>query len=118
MIRVANVLCGIVVAVAHREDCSFGQKDRLSISIDRLPVDIPIFDPDQPLLRAIRKRSKSLKVFTQIMSMWVNGEHVDVDGQLEFVCYHEVFLSGWNVERAVAFKLQEHRKACRRLIGK
>src|SRR4030095_17142244 len=94
-----------------------GQKDRLYIPVDGLPVDVPISDPDQPLLCAVGKPRKSLKVFTQIVSVWVNSQDVHVDRQLEFVCYGEVLASGWNVERPVSLELRYNWKSTRRLCG-
>src|SRR5262249_10894152 len=72
-VRVARVAGGVVVSETHRDRRPRGQKDRALVSVDRLPVQIPILDPDQRLLRSVGQRRQSLKVFPDVMRVWIDG---------------------------------------------
>ena len=49
MMRIARVVGGVVVDVAHRDRRALRQRERRRVAIDVLPAEIPVGDRDQPV---------------------------------------------------------------------
>src|SRR5579883_2066906 len=117
IIRIPDILRGVVVGVVHVNDRALGEKDGLAETIDRLAIDVPVADPDEPFLLPIGKSSVALDILTEIMRVRIDAEDVDIDGQLQLVFNNETVISGGNVECAVVLELEEHGLARRGLVG-
>ncbi len=101
----------------HRNHRAFRQKHRRTVSIDGLPVDVPLRNADEPSARSIGQRGESLQQFAKIVRMRVDGEDVHVKRQPEIVGDQEAVDPGRYIQRAIVFELDQHRAPGRRLAG-
>src|SRR5437867_12995642 len=72
---------GIVVAVLHAYFTPFGQKHRLAITVIALPVEIPLFDEEKPLLRPVGQPGVSFQFLAQKVRVRIDPEHLDINRQ-------------------------------------
>ena len=108
--RVADVAGRVVVAPPHHEARAPGQRDGLRVAIDRLPVQVPVPDVDEPLPAPVRQDRLSLDVPAEVVGVRVDAEHVHRHRQLELVGHHEIRGPGRDVEGPVVLELHEHRE--------
>jgi hypothetical protein len=73
-----------------------------------LPGEVPVADPEEPLLRAVGQGREALDVFADVVGVRVDGQHLGVDGQRELVGHDEVRRVGWNVDGPVVLELDQH----------
>ena len=90
MARVADVLLGVVVGDAHVEHGAAGQPQRMGQRVHGLPGEVPVADPEEPLLRAVGQGGEALDVLADVMGVRVDGENVGLHGQRVFVGHDEV----------------------------
>ena len=116
MMRVARIVCRVVVGVAHRHRGPFGQHERRGIAIHVLPAEVPVVDRDQPARRAVRQLRLGLNRPRQIVGVRLDGEDFDVDRQL--VAIGDDVLAGvcGDVDRLAA-EPQSGRRPRRRIIS-
>src|SRR5581483_662879 len=66
---VEGVVGGIVVGVVHDDACADGKLQRSGVLVIALPVEIPMLDPEEPLLSAIGQEGAGSHFFGEIMGM-------------------------------------------------
>src|SRR5262245_62932226 len=60
VVWIARVIRAVVVRVMHQQLGALGQHDWLSILVIALPIEIPVFNPNQPLPYAVWEQSVTL----------------------------------------------------------
>ena len=105
-VRIANVVAGIVVAVPHADDRPSGKGNRRRVSINILPLEVPLVDPQQLLFASVWQLRHPLHRFGQEMGMRVDRQNLDVDRQLEAIGHDKVFVARSNVNRVIG--IQSH----------
>ena len=76
--RVAGIVCAVVVRKTHRELRTFGHVDRRFVFVIALPLEIPIFDPDEPFFFTARERGEALHIACEIMGVGADADEVNV----------------------------------------
>ena len=117
LVWIANIILGIVVGVPHGKHRSLRKEHGFGVAVNRLPVEIPVFNADQPFPFTVRKSRKSFQILTEIVSVRIDTEDIHIDWQRVIVRNKEVFVPGRNIDCAVVFQLQQHRMLGGRLVG-
>jgi len=99
MIRVGGIVGGIVVGKLEMERGSFGEMNGFGVTIIALPVEIPLFDPDEPFFGAVRAKGVGLGFATEKMGVGIDGEDIDIDRQDQRVADDFVGGAGGEIER-------------------
>ena len=116
-VGIARVPGRVVVVIAHRKNGALRQEDRLATWIHRLPVGIPVRNPDQRAARAAGKGRVTLQQVTQVVRVGIDRQQVHIERQPEIVADYEVAGPGRNAECAIVFKLNQYREFRLRLAG-
>ena len=77
IVRIAPVVFRVVVGRLERQLCSVWNRHRLAETVHPLPVEIPVVDIDQALLRAARQRRRNVHLPSQ--EMHVRSDEVEVN---------------------------------------
>ena len=85
MIGIARICVGIIVCEFHFEARTGGQLDRRDIAILFLPVEVPIANPDQPLLAAVGQDRPALHVPADVVRVRDDADRLQIYGCLEMV---------------------------------
>ncbi len=107
-VGIVNVVCGVVVDVAHVQDRSAGKKDGAAVAIDGLAIDIPVGNADEPLLLSPGEIGPAFENVSEIMRVRIDAEGVDIDGQAEGILDDENAIVGGDVELLVGIELKQH----------
>lgn len=99
MVRIGGVVGGIVVAVFEMQHGALRERDGRGESIGGLPVEIPAFDPQQPLPGPVGQRGVALHFAAEEVSMRVERQDRNIDRQGHRIPNEEVGLTGRKVER-------------------
>ena len=108
MVRVQRILIRIVIHVAKTDDGALRQQNRFGIAIDGLPVQVPVRNMNQRLLRTVRQSSEGLNIFAEIMRMRIDREKINIDGKREVIGDQEIFVAGRNVKFGIILQLEQH----------
>ena len=79
--RIAWVFRGVVEGQFHVQRRSFRKRQRFHIRVAILPVEVPVFDSEQPLFRAVGKDGPALNVLPQVVSVGSRREQRGIDWQ-------------------------------------
>ena len=102
MVRVARILCGVVVGEFHFDSRTGPQSDRSRIAVLVLPVEVPVGNVKQGPLAAVREDRVPPHVFTDIVRVRDDAEQIDIHRQREVVAHYEIARPRWNVDTARA----------------
>ena len=116
VVRIAHVPRRIVVVYPHRHHRVLGYQHRTLVPEHALPVQVPVGNADQPLLRAVRQRGVAFDHLRQVMRVRINRQDVEVHRRAIFVGDQKVRFPRRNVQRAVVLQLDQHRETALRLV--
>ena len=86
LVGIAGIRCRVVVGNAHFDFGTLGQLDRIAVSVNGLPVDIPVAYLDEPAPRTVGKRGPRLDLLSQVVCVRIDSQHFQIDGQDQVIC--------------------------------
>ena len=114
-VRIAGIPVRVVIVPARGDDRAGRQEHRRGIAIHVLPIEIPVPDVEQRLLRAVGKRREALDFSRQVVSVRLHGVEVEIDRQRERAG-HDPLLPGRDLE-ILTRQPEQRRHSRRRRVG-
>src|SRR5262249_53880219 len=94
---VTRICRRVVVMKPHGDERVFRKKNRSAVRVDTLPGGIPGGNADQLPPRSVRQNGKGFEQFAEVVSVWINGEDINIERQPEIVANQEIPRSRWYV---------------------
>ena len=98
IVRIADILRRVVVTELHGQPGSSRQRNRLTVDVVVLPIEVPLLDVDEPAPAAVGKLRKGAHLFAQIVGMRVNTQKLHGHRQHITVFDPVLLLSRSNVD--------------------
>ena len=116
MVRIARIRVRIIVSEFHFQARIRRQLHRRRVAVLFLPVEIPVANPDQPLLASIGQDGPAFHLFADVMRVRDNAHRLDIHGRGEVVAHLVRALARRNVDLVRSQRDVRH-PLSRRLIG-
>src|SRR5947208_11874171 len=98
MAWVARIFGRVVVSDLDVDASAFWKWNGVLVLILVLPTEIPVLDPEKPLLAPTGKRGDHLHVLGEIMRVAADRQPIDINGQDKGILDLECPFSGRNID--------------------
>ena len=116
LVRIMQVSGGVIVGEAHHHLRALGKEHRLRVTVIPLPVEVPLFDEQQPALASVRQNGIALHFLCEIVGMRTDPQDLHIHGQQVGVLNRVVPGSGRNIDTPLR-EAQKERRMGGRLLG-